>query len=213
MKTDELIERLSSEVPRVPRSAVARRLGLGLLAGVVASLVVLMLTLGFRPDLKVAVLNFPFWMKWGYTASLAAAAAYFTSQIARPDAREFRRLWLVVIPICVLAAIAIAELMDAPRSEWLSMWLDHSWKVCSSLVLMLSVPIFLGLLWSFRCFAPTRLGAAGAVAGLTAGASAATVYCFHCPEVSAIFVLTWYTLGIAFAALAGALIGPRLLRW
>ena len=32
-------------------------------------------------------------------------------------------------------------------------------------------------------------------------------------EVSAIFVLTWYSLGILLAAGIGALLGPRLLRW
>jgi len=80
-------------------------------------------------------------------------------------------------------------------------------------VLALSMPIFIGLLWSFRRLAPTRLRAAGAAAGLAAGAWAATLYCLHCPEVSAIFVLTWYSLGIGLAAALGALIGPYFLRW
>ena len=68
------------------------------------------------------------------------------------------------------------------------------------------MPIFAGLLWSFRRFAPTRLRAAGAAAGLAAGALAATLYCLHCPEVSAIFVLTWYSLGIGLATGASALL-------
>ena len=97
--------------------------------------------------------------------------------------------------------------------DWLKMWLGRSWKLCPWLVLMLAGPIFIGLLWSFRKLAPTRLRAAGAAAGFAAGAWAATLYCLHCPEVSAIFVLTWYTLGIALATGAGALIGPRFLRW
>jgi hypothetical protein len=80
-------------------------------------------------------------------------------------------------------------------------------------VLALSLPIFVGLLWSYRRFAPTHLRAAGATAGLSAGAWAATLYCLHCPEVSAMFVLTWYSLGIGLATLLGALVGPRLLRW
>lgn len=88
-----------------------------------------------------------------------------------------------------------------------------SWKVCPWLVLTLAMPIFIGLLWSFRRLAPTRLREAGAAAGLAAGAWAATIYCLHCPEVSAIFVLTWYSLGILLAALAAAFLGPRLLRW
>jgi len=100
-----------------------------------------------------------------------------------------------------------------PSSEWMAMWLGASWKICSRNVFLLAIPIFGGLLWSFRRLAPTRLRAAGATAGLTAGAWAATLYCLHCPEVSAIFVLTWYSLGIALAALTGAMLGPKLLRW
>ena len=112
-----------------------------------------------------------------------------------------------------LAGIGIVELARTPRGEWLAMWLGKTWMVCPWLVLALSAPIFVGLLWSFRKLAPTRLRAAGAAAGLSAGAFAATIYCLHCPEVSAIFVLTWYSLGIVLAAAIGALVGPRLLRW
>jgi hypothetical protein len=93
------------------------------------------------------------------------------------------------------------------------LWLGHSWGICPFIVLVLAVPIFAGLLWSFRRLAPTRLHAAGAAAGLAAGAWAATIYCLHCAEASAIFVLTWYSLGILLATGIGALLGPRVLRW
>ena len=112
-----------------------------------------------------------------------------------------------------LAAVAVFEMSQVAQADWLAMWLGQSWKVCSALVFLLSLPIFGGLLWSFRSLAPTRLRLAGATAGLTSGAWAATLYCLHCPEVSAIFVLTWYTLGMVLAALAGAILGPRLMRW
>jgi len=113
----------------------------------------------------------------------------------------------------LLAVVGAIEMAHVAPSDWLKMWLGRTWKLCPWLVLMLAGPIFIGLLWSFRKLAPTRLRAAGAAAGFAAGAWAATLYCLHCPEVSAIFVLTWYTLGIALAAGAGALIGPRFLRW
>ena len=61
--------------------------------------------------------------------------------------------------------------------------------------------------------APTRLRLAGATAGLAAGSAAALVYCLHCPELAAPFVGFWYVLGMLIPAAAGALIGPRLLRW
>ena len=213
MRTEDLVTTLAADVSPVPRGAVTWRLLAGIFTGLAVSVGLMLAALGVRPDLDAAMLGVSFWMKWAYTASLAVAAIYATSRLARPEPRNYRALWLVGIPMLALAVIGVVELMQAPASHWLAMWLGKSWKVCPWLVLLLSVPIFLGLLWSFRRLAPTQLRAAGAAAGLAAGACAATVYCLHCPEVSAIFVLTWYTLGIMLAASIGALLGPRLLRW
>jgi hypothetical protein len=89
----------------------------------------------------------------------------------------------------------------------------QSWRICTIKVATLSLPIFTGLLIAFRSFAPTRLRLTGAVAGLAAGAGAATLYGLHCPEVSALFILIWYSLGMLAATAIGALTGPKLLRW
>lgn len=213
MNTDDLIAQLSTDVPRVRRHSVGWRLGLGLAGGLIVSLTIVVAVMGVRPDLSVAMHGFSFWMKWGYTISLSIAAVVVTAQLARPDSARLRWLWLLAIPVALLAGLGGLELLRTPPGEWLAMWLGESWMVCPWRVLTLAAPIFVGLLWSFRRLAPTRLRAAGAAAGLAAGAFAATVYCIHCPEVSAIFVLTWYSLGIVLAALAGALLGPRLLRW
>lgn len=213
MKTDDLISTLSSDVPPVRRNAVAQRLAIGLVLGALVSGAYVVAMMGVRPDLMVAMHGFPFWMKWGYTISLAVGAIVATAQLARPDTQRLRWLWLLAVPVLLLGAVGVTELIRTPQAEWLAMWLGHSWKQCPWRVLLLALPIFIGLLWSFRRLAPTRLRAAGAAAGLAAGAFAATVYCIHCPEVSAIFVLTWYSLGILLAASLGALIGPRLMRW
>lgn len=213
MNTDQLIDRLSGDVAPVRRHAIGRRLAIGVIVGAVVSFGIIMATIGTRPDLGLAMRGFNFWMKWAYTLSLSAIAIYATARLARPDPGSLRWLWLIAIPVTLLAGVGVLELMRTPPGEWLSMWLGHSWKKCPWFVLALAMPIFIGLLWSFRRLAPTRLRAAGAAAGLAAGAFAATVYCLHCPEVSAIFVLTWYTLGILLAASVGALLGPRLLRW
>jgi hypothetical protein len=213
MNTEQLIASLSADVPRVSRHALARRIGFGIVGGGLIALLGTVVVLGVRPDLEAAVRGFAFWMKWAYTISLGLGALYAISRLARPVPASLRGLWLLAVPVLVLAGIGIGELASNPPSEWLAMWLSRSWKVCPWLVLALSVPIFVGLLWSFRKLAPTRLRAAGAVAGLAAGAWAATIYCLHCPEVSAMFVLTWYSLGILLAAGGGALLGPRLMRW
>jgi hypothetical protein len=213
MKTDDLIKSLSKNVPTVRRGAVGRRIGAGILAGALVTIVLVVAGLGIRPDLGLAMRGYSFWMKWIYTASLGVGALVMVARLARPDAVRLRWLWVIAVPVVLLAMIGGTEMAHVPPGDWLAMWLGQSWKVCPWIVLALSAPIFVGLLWSFRRLAPTRLRAAGAAAGLASGAWAATLYCLHCPEVSAIFVLTWYTLGIALAAAAGAVLGPRLLRW
>jgi hypothetical protein len=213
MKTDDLIRSLSRDVPRVSRSAMGRRIGLGIVGGGLITALLVAMVLGIRPDLHTAMHGFSFWMKWTYTASLGIGAIFAVIRLSRPTSSGLRGLWWLIVPVLLLAGIGIAELAATPSREWLGMWLGASWKVCPWLVLTLAMPIFIGLLWSFRRLAPTRLREAGAAAGLAAGAWAATIYCLHCPEVSAIFVLTWYSLGILLAALAGAFLGPRLLRW
>ena len=157
--------------------------------------------------------GFAFWMKWTYTISLGIGAIVMVARLARPEPVRLRRFWPVALPVVLLAILAALEMAHAPAGDRLAMWLGHTWRRCPWVVLMLSAPIFAGLLWSFRRLAPTQLRAAGAAAGLAAGAWGATVYCLHCPEVSAAFVLTWYTLGMSLAAAVGALLGPRLLRW
>ena len=213
MKTETLIEALAASVKPVPRSAVGRRLLLGAGGGAVVTLLLVAFSLGLRPDLSKAMHGFSFWMKWTYTISLGVGASAMVTRLARPEPVSLRRFWPVAIPFVLLAMLGAVEMASTPAGDWLAMWLGKTWKKCPWLVLALSGPIFVGLLWSFRRMAPTRLRAAGAAAGLTSGAWAATLYCLHCPEVSAIFVLTWYTLGIGLAACAGAILGPRLLRW
>lgn len=213
MNTELLIERLAQDVRPVSRHARLRRMAIGICAGGAVTLLVVVFGLGFRPDLGAAMRGPTFWMKWAYTISLGVGAAVMTARLARPEPLELRRFWPVAVPFLLLALVGAGELARTPSRDWLSMWLSRTWTVCPWLVLMLSAPILFGLLWSFKRFAPTRLRAAGAAAGFSAGAWAATLYCLHCPEVSALFVLTWYTLGVALSTATGAMIGPRLLRW
>lgn len=213
MNTDQLIATLTTDVAPVSRHAVARRVAVGIALGAVGTLILIGLWLGFNPQLDAVMRGYSFWLKWSYTFSLGLCAVIATTRLARPDSGRLGWLWVMALPVGSLAVVGVLEMSRVPSGQWMPMWLGETWSECPYVVLLLSLPIFAGLLWSFRRMAPTRLRAAGATAGLTAGAWAATLYCLHCPEVSAIFVLTWYTLGIGLAALVGALLGPRLMRW
>jgi len=213
MRTDDLIARLAADTPRVSRHATEQRLIAGLAIGGAATLALIVTTLGLRADLPDAMLTRAFLVKAAYTLSLTVIAMIAVIRVARPEARGLGAGWLIGVPVLLLAVLAGVELAATPRDQWLAMLLGSSWRQCSMRVGVLALPIFGGLLWAFRRMAPTRLASAGAAAGLAAGAFAATLYGLYCPEVSAMFVLTWYSLGIVIATAGGALLGPRLLRW
>ena len=213
MTTDDLIETLARGTRPVPRRSASLRLGLSLAVALVVVLVLIAATLGFRPDLDIAMAGMMFWMKLAYTASLALIGIAALPTLVRPEARPPRWLWLLAMPVALLGLVSAHELAAMPRDQWLSMWLGQSWRVCSALIFGFALPIGGALMLVARQFAPTQLVRTGAVIGLSAGGAAAALYSLHCPEASASFVLTWYTGGIAAATAIGALLGPRLLRW
>lgn len=213
MRTDHLIASLAQDLRPTPPRAMQRRLLAALLLGMLAAAILMSATLGIRPDLGAALHGHAFWMKSLYVGSLAVLAAAGTIRLARPDTAPPRWLWLAVIPVLTVMLLAAAELLRAMPDERPDIWLGTTWKICPLLVLILSAPIFFALSKGLARLAPTRLRAAGALAGVTAGASAALIYCLHCPESTASFVVTWYSAGIALAGLIGSALGPRLLRW
>ena len=213
MQTQHLIDSLAEGLTPVSPRAVERRIGTALALGMATSLVLVATTLGIRHDLMDALQGPVFWMKAFYVASLAALAGFASVRMARPDTAPPSWLWLVLIPVSVIAVLAGLQMGSAPPDAWPALWLGKSWKVCPFLVLGLSIPIFIALMRTLRKLAPTRLRATGALAGVTAGAAAALVYCLHCPESTAGFLLVWYSGGISLAGLIGAALGPRLLRW
>jgi hypothetical protein len=213
MRTEALITSLAGDLRTVAPGAVPRRVGFGLACGATITIALVVFGLGMRPDIARAVLGFSFWMKWGYTISVGVIAVTATNHLARPQAEQPYCLWWLALPTGLLVALTLYQLITVPPGDWTALWQGQSWRVCTIKVATLSLPLFAGLMIAFRSFAPTRLRLTGAVAGLAAGACAATLYGLHCPEVSALFILVWYTLGMLAPAAIGALAGPKLLRW
>ena len=213
MKTDALIERLSENLAPVPRLAALRILALGLGAGALVSFVLMVLWLGIRPDLMTAISTEAYWMKFFYTLAAALTALWTLERLARPGARALVQGALEILPLGVIALLAIAQWTSAPASLHTHLLMGASHTVCPWRIVALALPIFVGVLWSMRRLAPTRPALSGAVAGLLAGAAGAWIYAFHCDENAAVFVAVWYTFGIALVGLLGAMVGRWLLRW
>jgi hypothetical protein len=212
MRTTDLIELLARDVKAIPPAVAGRRLLAALVAGGVVTLAIVVLVLRCQPLLAAAHQPW-FWMKAAYTGLLALAGAVIVRRLSLPGTGVGAGALAAGVLILAMLALGTGEILAAAPAGRLALWLGHTWKVCSPLILLLALPIYACLVAAIRALAPTRPVLTGAAAGLTAGALAATLYGLHCPEQSAAFVASWYTLGIAAAAAFGAVTGGRLLRW
>ena len=212
MRTADLIELLARDVRAAPPGFVNRRLLAALAAGGLVTFAIVALGLHCQPLLAAAQQPW-FWMKAAYTGLLTLAGAIIVRRLSVPGARVGAAPITAGLVIAAMLALGAGQIISAGPAGRVALWLGHTWKVCSPLILLLAVPIYVSLIAAIRRLAPTRPALTGAAAGFAAGAFAATLYGLHCPEQAAAFVATWYTLGIAAAAVLGAIAGSRLLRW
>ena len=147
-------------------------------------------------------------MSLSATASVVAAL-----RLSRPGVALGGAPLGLAAPLLAIWALAAAVLLAAAPAERAALIFGQTWASCPLNITVLSAPVWASAMWAMKGLAPTRLRLAGAVSGLLAGAVGALVYTLHCPELAAPFLATWYVLGLAVPTLAGALFGPRLLRW
>lgn len=212
MKTADLIASLAGEATPVARGAVARRLTPPTLIGLAVGVAIVVLWLGLRSIVEASQTS-AFWMKGGYTVALALAGAMIATRLARPGGTIGAGRWLASAAVLLMLGLSVREYAGAPAGSRMALWLGGSWNVCPLRILVISTPIFLGLVFGMRRLAPTRPTTAGASAGFLAGALGATAYQLFCPETGAMFVTTWYTLGVVTSAALGAIVGRYALRW
>lgn len=211
MKTEQLITLLARQAGPAPQFAALPRLALALVLGLAMSASLAVALIGPVPAVVRA--EGAWWVKLGYAAALAAALLWVVARFGRPVPRASRAMGLAATVVLAMAAWGLAESLGSGSGQRLARWLGHSALACPLTVLLLAMPALAAVLWALRGLAPTRPRAAGAAAGLLAGAVGATGYALACNELSYSFVATWYTLGIALAGALGAWAGPRWLRW
>lgn len=213
MRTDDLIARLAENTAPVPRHATASTLARGLFIGASVAMAIMAIALGLRRDLHTAVLDWQYWAKFAYPLAFAVLGFFTVERLSRPGIRATSQAVMETAPFALAGLVALAQWWAAPIEQHRHMLLGHSYLLCPWLIVIVSLPVLAGVLWSMRQLAPTRPAVAGMAAGLFAGAAGAWIYSFSCNESSLVFVAIWYTLGIILTGLLGALIGRWVLRW
>jgi hypothetical protein len=211
MRTDQLINILSSNIEPVKSERLRTGLLLALVVGGAGAFCVMLGTVGLRPNgpPRLGYLA----LRLVFTFSLIILAAMLLARLARPGQSTGRLLKLTFVPFLVIVAAGATAIGFEGSMVWGKMLFGMNWITCLVCIPLFAVVPFLTLIWSLRNGAPTNLRLTGAIVGLLAGALGATAYAFHCPDDSVSFIAFWYATMIGLCSLIGALVGSKLLRW
>jgi len=210
MKTDDLIAMLGTNVEPVRRPA-GRTLVLVIAGGVLLAACLVLAVMGLRPELDRSL---PYLLlKIGLMLPILIPASIVLSRLARPGGERRVSLALLSLPLLAVMGLAIGALSLTPMSHWRTEIVGDEWIECLVSIPVIAIVPFATIIWAVRRMAPTDLVRAGAVSGLVAGCVSAMGYALHCAAESVAFISVWYGGTVVLCTLAGALLGPRLLRW
>ena len=213
MKTDQLIEMLSTNVEPVQQGRVRKTLAGALVVGGAAAFCLMLTTVGLRTGVTDGLLPGYLTLKLLFTLSLIGVGAALLERLMRPG-QDGRKLFaFLFLPFFIVVCAGVASLIFGQPMAWGRMMFGMHWATCLLCIPLFAVVPFAALIWALRRGAPTNLKRAGAIAGLVAGALGATAYAFHCPDDSVPFIAIWYGTLVALCGAIGAMLGPRLLRW
>lgn len=213
MKTDELIAALAADNATVA-PPISRTLLLAFAVGAVLAAAHFFSLLPVRSDFAHAITHDPrFMFKFLFTLAIAVPALLLVMQLARPTGSSLRSVWMLAVPLALLALAVGYEMLTVPVDHWQVHAVGSMSMACMTYIPILAAAPFVALLYALRNGAPANPAAAGAAAGLVSGAIAASFYAAHCIDDSPMFLAIWYVIGIGLVTALGAVIGSRFLRW
>jgi hypothetical protein len=212
MKTDQLINLLSTNLEPVKHGETKRTLTWTILAGGLAAVCLMLATVGLRPGGGWFLSGYLL-LKLLFMLILIGVGAALLAKLVSPGQDERKLYTVILLAFLAVGSAGVCALLLGPPTARDQMMMGSQWATCALCIPLFSIVPFSALIWALRKGAPTNLRRTGAVAGLVAGALGAVAYAFHCPDDSLPFIALWYGGMVALCALLGAMFGPRLLRW
>jgi hypothetical protein len=212
MKTDQLINLLSTNLEPVKRGETKKTLTWTILAGGLAAVCLMFATVGLRPG-GGSFLSGYLVLKLLFMLILIGTGAALLAKLISPGQDGHKLYMVILLAFLAVGGAGICALVLGPAPARGEMMMGSQWATCALCIPLFAIVPFSALIWALRKGAPTNLRRTGAVAGLVAGALGALAYAFHCPDDSLPFIALWYGGMVALCTLLGAILGPRLLRW
>ena len=211
MRTDKLIDILSTNLEPVKPGQLEKTLAWAVALGGAAAFCLMLATVGLRREILNGFEVGFFALKIVWTLSLVLIGFLVLTKLIRP-VQSGRKL-VAAISFSFLAVAVAGAVVLLGSENWRVVILGTQWATCALCIPLFATIPFVLLIWALRKGAPTNLKRTGAIAGLVAGALGAMAYAFHCPDDFLPFLAIWYGGLIALCAFIGARLGPRLLRW
>ena len=210
MKTEDLISVLAADT--MPGPSVARQLVRAMPLALGVSLGAFALWWGPRPDIGAALASLAL-LKTLVPLALVLVALLLALALVHPGRAQRGHAAALGVLVGLVVLAFLAALLREGGAGLARVLSDPSLVTCLASVPVLGLPLLAAMMRGLSSGAALRPRLAGAAAGLVAGGGAAAIYSLHCDRDIALFVLPAYSAAIALVMLAGALLGPRLLRW
>jgi hypothetical protein len=192
MNTDHLADLFIANLKRVERVQFRSALLVAMLNGGAAVFVVMLATVCPRVDLSSTAHLEARLVKLLFAVSVIATAAPQLLRSLRLGLEQQRNRAVLLLP-CLAATVNLAILLVVtPRA---------------------GAVMLRGATSALRQDTRTRLRLCGVIPGVVAGGFGAAAYALNCRSDTIPFIAVCYGVAIAFCALIGAQIRPRLLGW
>src|SRR5258708_23903474 len=192
MKTDQLIDMLSTNVEPVKRGQLGKTLAWALVIGGAASFCVMLATVGLRTEAAGVSHGGFLALKVMFMLSLVGVGTALLIKLIRPGQDGRKLFTFIFLPFLAAGLAGIVALALEPSAAWHPMILGTQWVTSLYCIPLFAIVPFAGLLCALRKGAPTNLTRTGPIAGLLAGALGATAYAFHCSDDSLPFISICY---------------------
>jgi hypothetical protein len=162
MRTDDLIDTLVADHTVQPRP---RRIGhvlvMAIIGGLAISAALFSITLGPRPDILSALSTWRFDTKWADNLVLVIAATWVALRLSRPTAAPRTAMRPLMVPVFLLMAAVLYELVTVSASEWPSRAIGVNGMMCLANIIFLSVFPLTTTIYALRQGAPMSPALAG----------------------------------------------------
>jgi hypothetical protein len=212
MSNDALILDLAAGLAPVKRRSALRD-GLWLLALAVIELVLLLSVGAMRPDMGRVILS-PF-MVWkiGSLALLAGLSCTMAMRSFAPPAlpRRGLRIVLGLAGLAMIGGLFLASSVDRGRSLLDRLAPVHG-LLCAVSIIVLSLPMMAVLAVLMRRAAPVHPGQSALASGFAASTCGALVFTICCPMNDPLYIVVWYSAGVAVVTALTRWLLPRRFR-